>query len=246
MGLSAPYRDAADRPVGTVVAVHPWRTGPGWLIGILFVGIFLYLVSIAVRQEDWTTGDTLGLVVMSVVTLGIAGLMFWLSARTRGDTVTIHVDAIVQRVRGVTKTLHFDRVQSMRSDVVIRGASTVHRHTLESLDGEKILLTQIYADIDGLVAEIHARLGPLVVKRTLDALAEGKAADFGEIEMRDGKIVLSGGRELPLVEARADVDAGTLVLRRSGDRKAFASFRFESVPNAFAIADVLEALRLRA
>lgn len=241
--MPAPYREAAERPVGPVVSVHPWKSGPGWLIGVMFLGFFAYIVSIAIRQRTWTGSDTLGLVFMSAVTLGLAGLMFWIAWITRGDHATIHEDALVVRRRGKTTTLPFDRIRSLSSRVETRGVTTIHRHTIEDDRGEKIVFSQILLDIDGLVERLEARLGTVVVTRIQEALDRGDAVDFRKFELRPGRVVLPSGDELLFAEARVDTEGGLLTLRRSGSKKSFASFLYADVPNAFVLPILFEGFR---
>jgi hypothetical protein len=123
-----------------------------------------------------------------------------------------------------------------------RGVTVRHLHTIEGLSGEKILLTQIHADIEDLVARIQAKVGRVLVARTLEKLSRGEAVDFGPFEIRGSEIVRAGSPEqrLRAADARADVEDGWFHIRPSGSRRLFVTARYAELPNAFVVEDLLE------
>ena len=232
----SPYRSPEDA-LGAMLATHRWTLSPALLV----IGVFFLSPPLAVlvlpMGEDWNVmsyvGAALGLVGMPLMGVAILVSAF----RLRANRVDVHEHGLVHVWQGRTTRARYEDVVGITSAIsqeTVNGVPgpVVHRHDVAIERGEPLVITNGFADVEALIAQLERRTARTRRERIEAQIRAGDSAAFGPLLLSATHLEHIGHEPLPRSELTELVlEDGMLRVMRDGTTRPYAVVPAAKVTN---------------
>lgn len=210
---------------------------------LAFFGLLLLIGAAAAGYAFFTTDpkatDREGMIVVAVLFAAIGVPFLGISLAQRGKIVEVYEHGLV-RIRGKSvKVTRWDDIGAVWQRITrnyYNGiyTGTTYVYTIQSKNGEKFKITNVYKDVESLgniiQSEVTKRLLPSMVR----AYQSGQTVSFGKLSLNPQGIIYKD-RQLPWNEIKdLKIERGFISVKKEGGRWFnWASVSAASVPNLF-------------
>ena len=206
--------------------------------GVLFL-IGAFAAGYAFFNADPKEPDREGMIVVAVLFAAIGVPLFGMGLAQRGKTVEVYEHGLV-RVKGKNvKVTRWDDINAVWQRITrnyYNGiyTGTTYVYTIQTKNGEKFKITNVYKDIEALGNSIQSEVTKRLLPPMVRAYQNGQTVSFGKLSLNPQGLIYKD-KQLAWNEIKdLKIERGFISVKKEGGRWFnWASVSAANVPNLF-------------